>query len=251
MGVNELFPKPTVKQVIFQIRFPNLFYMESKIGDFQVQVMDEFPNTQLLIEREIQIARTILRPEEVLDKDTPGLRKIWRFESLNGTTLNVKNDSLDLSSQHHKSYNHGDAEYRFRDAIEKVLNAFHATVRIPVINRVGLRYIDKCPLKERTNEELSRCYNTSLNFSQFPIEQSTEIQHLVRTAKGDSFLRLLEKLETDGDRTHLLIDADAYRERIDSSNTLEVTDNLHGILSDAFESIIKEPIKQYMRTGVL
>ena len=31
MAINEVFPNPTVKKVIFQIRFPNLFFIESKI----------------------------------------------------------------------------------------------------------------------------------------------------------------------------------------------------------------------------
>ena len=32
MGIKEIFSFPTVKQVIFQIRYPNLFIIENKIG---------------------------------------------------------------------------------------------------------------------------------------------------------------------------------------------------------------------------
>ena len=33
MPIHEVFPSPTVKQVIFQVRFPNLFYLESRMGE--------------------------------------------------------------------------------------------------------------------------------------------------------------------------------------------------------------------------
>jgi hypothetical protein len=45
---DEVFPNPTVKTVIFQIRYPNLFYIESRIGDIQVKIMDDFPESSLL-----------------------------------------------------------------------------------------------------------------------------------------------------------------------------------------------------------
>jgi hypothetical protein len=40
MAIEEVFPNPTVKQVAFEIRFPNLFYLESKIGELQVKIME-------------------------------------------------------------------------------------------------------------------------------------------------------------------------------------------------------------------
>ena len=49
MSINEIFPKPTVTQVIFQIRFPNLFFIENKIGDLQLKIMKEFPHSKLII----------------------------------------------------------------------------------------------------------------------------------------------------------------------------------------------------------
>ena len=56
MSINEVFPNPTVKQVIFQIRFPNLFYMENKIGDLQLKIMKEFPQSALILRRQILLA---------------------------------------------------------------------------------------------------------------------------------------------------------------------------------------------------
>ena len=56
MAIDEVFQNPTVKQVIFQIRFPNLFYMESRIGDYQLKIMNDFPESSLLHRRGVLIA---------------------------------------------------------------------------------------------------------------------------------------------------------------------------------------------------
>jgi hypothetical protein len=57
MVIKEIFPNPTVKQVIFQIRFPNLFYIENKIGDFQLKIMKEFPKSAIAISKTICYSR--------------------------------------------------------------------------------------------------------------------------------------------------------------------------------------------------
>ena len=49
---DEIFPNPTVKQVVFQIVFPNLFYIENKIGELQLKIMTEFPESTLLHRRQ-------------------------------------------------------------------------------------------------------------------------------------------------------------------------------------------------------
>jgi hypothetical protein len=55
MAIREVYPNPTVKKVIFQIRFPNLFSMERLIGDYQVKIMAEFPKSALLVRRSVLI----------------------------------------------------------------------------------------------------------------------------------------------------------------------------------------------------
>ena len=55
MAINEVFPNPTVKQVIFQIRFPALFAMESLVGDLQVKIMDNLPDSRLIQQTQVVI----------------------------------------------------------------------------------------------------------------------------------------------------------------------------------------------------
>ena len=48
MAITEIFPNPTVKQVIFQIRFNSLFYIGDKMGEFQQRTMTEIPRNHHL-----------------------------------------------------------------------------------------------------------------------------------------------------------------------------------------------------------
>ena len=52
MVIDEIFPFPTVKHVIFQIKYPNLFYLENRIGDFQMKIINEFPDSKLSFRRQ-------------------------------------------------------------------------------------------------------------------------------------------------------------------------------------------------------
>ena len=60
--MGEIYPNPTVKRVIFQARFPNLFYLESKIGDLQllVKVRTSFFNNPYLARDLTELNRLML-----------------------------------------------------------------------------------------------------------------------------------------------------------------------------------------------
>jgi hypothetical protein len=51
MAIDEVFLNPTVEKVIFQIRFSNLFYIENKIGELQIKLMSEFPDSSIVMRR--------------------------------------------------------------------------------------------------------------------------------------------------------------------------------------------------------
>ena len=126
MTLTEIYPRPTVKTVIFQIRFPNLFYMESKIGELQIQVMERFPESSLLFRRQVLLADV---GPEVREEDLPKLderlgAKVWQFISPNKYKLNVQSNSLDITSEFHKTYDSQASADRFRDIIEFVLERF-------------------------------------------------------------------------------------------------------------------------------
>ena len=80
MVITEVFPNPTVKQVVFQVKFPNLFYLENKIGDFQMKIMKEYPKSELQYRRSVLFAD--LGPKgdfKPVDEDLG--KKVWAFSS--------------------------------------------------------------------------------------------------------------------------------------------------------------------------
>ena len=249
MKIKEIFPNPTVKQVIFQIVFPNLFYIENKIGDLQMKIMKEFPESSLAFRRQIFFAD--VGPEVKFESIQSGLekgvtQKIWQFKSSKNFQLNVLNDSLDIGSQFHKTYDLGEGE-KFRDIIKFVLDCFLEIMHIPIIRRIGLRYIDECPITSKDNSTFRSYYNTTFPLNRFNLADADEMDFKATIRKGTYFLRYAESLKKFDAEYKLILDFDGFAKDIVSENYLKVTDDLHKIIRKEFEQTIKEPVIKYMR----
>jgi uncharacterized protein (TIGR04255 family) len=112
MPINEVFPNPTVKQVHFQIQFPNLFFIENKIGDFQMKIMEKFPESALIFKRGLVVA---LNPDKI--EDFPKVpqeegTKLWQFSNPLGYTMNVSSNFLGIASTSHKTYSNQQSAIR-------------------------------------------------------------------------------------------------------------------------------------------
>lgn len=252
MTITEVFPHPTVKKVIFQIRYPNLFYIENKIGDLQMKIMKEFPESSLLYRQRFLVADIGLDvkiEKETKDKPEESAAKIWRFESPNKYKLNVLTDSLDISSKFHKTYNNAESDVKFRDTIELALNSFFEVAKVPVIKRIGLRYIDECPIPGKNNKQFKEYYKTTFPLGRFKLEDAKDMHFQTVVSRGKNFLRFVEKLITVNDEYKLLLDFDGYCENIDPSDCLSVTDKLHDLIIEEYKRSLKEPVFDYMRTG--
>lgn len=249
MAIDEVFPNPTVNQVIFQIKFPNLFYIESKIGEFQLRIMKEFPISNLLFRK--QVVFVDLGPEaelkQVSEEFEDKTKKIWQFESPKKYTLNLLNNSLDITSSYHKTYNNPGAEHRFRDIIEFVLKNFFDLIQIPIINRIGLRYIDECPIQVKNNDMFRSWYNATFPLDRFNIQDAIEMDFKTVVRRGNHFLRYMESIKFIGDECKLILDFDGFSEDIESTNYLSVTDELHTLIVGEYERTIKGPVYDYMR----
>jgi len=252
MSIAEVFSNPTVKQVIFQIRYPALFFLEEKIGEYQAKVMKLFPNSALLFRK--QFVWTDLGPnvelKDVLaDKEPQKGSKIWQFKSEKDTTaLNVTMESLDISSTHHKTYKLAGGGDKFRDIIQQVVDSFLEVTKIPIISRVGLRYIDECPIVSKDNDTLKAYYNSAFPLGRFSLEEASEMDVKVVVKKGPYNLRYIESLKKFEKEYKLIMDFDGYSEKIESKDYLETSDKLHDIISDEFEGSIKEPLISFMRS---
>jgi uncharacterized protein (TIGR04255 family) len=247
MVINEVFPNPTVKQVIFQIRFPNLLFLESKMGDYQQRIMGQFPESEVVYRQ--QVVFVDIGPEARIEEfPKPEARKrIWKFVSPDEVVLNLSTDSLDISSKSHKTYSNPCGKLRFRDTIRFAVDAFLAVAPVPVIRRIGLRYIDECPVPKRTKEEFTSYYNTSFPIDRFSLEDALEMQFKACVKRSGSFLRYIESLQTRDGTDMLVLDFDGFAENIKATEYLDVTDALHRLISEEYQRIIKEPVYEYMR----
>jgi uncharacterized protein (TIGR04255 family) len=250
MAIEEVFPNPTVRQVVFQIVFPNLFYIEKIIGDFQLKIIDQFPDSTLLYRRQFAWADVgpdvkLTEIESKLDKEPTG-QKIWQFKSPKNFQLNVMNNSLDITSSYHKTYNLEGGE-KFRDIIELVLGKFFEVVSLPIVNRIGLRYVDECPIPSKENSVFRQYYNSIFPLDRFDLASVSEMDFKTVVKREEYYLRYVESLKKVQEEYKLILDFDGFASSINPKDCLAVTDNLHKLISDEYEKTIKEAVKEYMR----
>ena len=250
MSINEVFPNPTVKNVVFQIRFPNLFYIEDRIGELQLRIMKEFPESSLLYRQQVMFAQ--FGSDADIDKIANKARQdetnpIWQFRSPSGYQLNLLTDSLDINSQIHKSYANPQASVRFRDVIEFVLEHFFDIVRIPILTRVGLRYIDECPIFRKDNETYEEYFNTTFPLDRFTLQDADQLELKAVVKRGDFRLRFVESLRQRNEEPYLYLDFDGFATDVSSEDCLPVTDKLHELVIHEYERSIKQPLIDWMR----
>lgn len=247
--INEVLPNPTVKLVAFEVRFPNLFFLETKMGELQMKIMEQFPESAVVMRKQVfftdvdQDGRIVSPPPE-MDKEF--LRKIWQFKAGDKYELNVLTNSLNIQSRHHKTYMKDGAD-KFRDAIKFVMDSFLEITGIPIFNRIGLRYIDECPVPGRTNEAFKEWYETTFPLERFNIADAIDIQFRTTVKKGEYFFRYQEQLQKKGDEDVLVLDFDGYMNNVDAKKYLTITDDLYKILKSEYEISIKAPVLEYMK----
>ena len=246
MVIEEVFPNPTVKQVIFEIKFPSLFYIENKIGDLQLKVMELFPDSQLVYQRQFVIVGKKIEEEVKTPSPEEFGKKIWVFKSEKNFQLDVTSKSLSISSSFHKTYCLEGGE-KFRDIIQFVVDKFLATISIPTFNRIGLRYVDECPLPSRDNTTLKSYYNSVYPVDRFNIANAKEMFFRTVEKRDDLNITYMEELRKVENDYKLILDFDGFALKVPSNNYLEVTDRLHDLISEIYEQSIKEPVYQYMR----
>ena len=250
MAINEVFPNPTVKQVIFQIRYSNLFYIENKIGDLQMKLMEEFPESSLLYHQKLRVTDKGIDTEQPFDENSnETIKKIWSFESpKKKCKLNITSDSLDISSEFHKTYNNPTSENKFRDVIEFVLKNFFKVTNLPTVKRIGLRYVDECPVPKKDTKLFKEYYKTTFPLSRFKLEDATSMKFSAVVKRGQQTLRFSEVFVQTGRKYKLQLDFDGYGENVQSKDCLKITDRLHGLILKEYEKSLKEPVYKHMRT---
>jgi uncharacterized protein (TIGR04255 family) len=251
MTIKEVFQNPTVESVIFQILYSNLFYIENKIGDLQVQLMKEFPDSDLIFRRKMVLVDQGDKAKietDFKESEEGAVQKIWQFRSPKGYRLNILNNSLDITSEYHKTYNNPDGEHKFRDIIELVVSNFLKLTNLPIIKRIGLRYIDKCPILSKDNVTFKQWYNSAFPLDRFSLVDVEEMQFQALIKRDNYNLRYAEALQISKDEHYLILDFDGFANDIPSGNYLSILDDLHDLIVDEYQKSIKNPVYEYMRS---
>lgn len=251
--MHEIYANATVKQVIFQVRFPSLFYIDAKIGDFQMKLLKKFPQSELLYQRNIMFGvGEGIELEEVakkqLEAESNNVVKIWRFKTSGDTCqLNVLNSSIDIISSYYKTYASGRPEDNFRDMIDFVIGNFLEIAPIPEFTRIGLRYIDECPLKSLSSITFKKWYNSTFPLSRFKLEDTQQMQVVANVKKGQYGLRYIEAFNKTINPNVLILDFDGSADKVQADQYLFVADDLHQLIHNEYINTIKEPVKNLMR----
>ncbi|MBA7540451.1 hypothetical protein ES705_32748 [subsurface metagenome] len=247
-----IYPRPTVSQVIFQIRYPNLFMIEDRIGDFQSLIIDKFPESSLIIRKQLFIADYVDKIDiKTIPTDEQFARKIWRFKSEEENyVLGVSTSSLDITSEHHKSFNPINNEDGFRNIIKFAVDNFFDIIPIKKIKRIGLRYIDDCPIPSKETVEFKNWYNTVLPLERFNLnEVGSMIFETKKVKKGNYYLNYRENfvpVTSEGTKYKFYLDFDSYKEDVDPIDYIEILDDLYKIIHQEWEDSIKQPVKNWM-----
>ena len=254
MIINEILPYPTVKQVIFQITYPNLFYLESKMGNIQQKIMNDFPKSNLIFRRNLfRINVGMGNPPSGPENAPP--EKIWQFESMSGTVVTFSSTSLDINSKSHNTYDSGnDDNKKFKLAIKKVVDTFIEETGLPIINRVGLRYIDHCPLVRRDSETLRTWYDSKLPSQKFEIANAEAMAFQTKIKIGQYYLGYAEAIAKLEGKDWLLLDFDGSAENINAPDYLDITNKLHELIAEEYAKTIKGkegPLYKLMKTGMV
>lgn len=262
MAPREVFPNPLAKQVILELRFPNLFFMEARIGEFQVGIMKDFPQAALVQRRNFMVLTGNLdspEAQELAKQRQSDIEKIWQFKSESGTRLEVSSRNMAVVTDKHTSYTEG-GDKSFRAIAEKAVRHFVQFTSLPIFQRVGLRYTNECPLFDRTTATFRDCYNSILPVDRFGLENLSVANSIAVARTGERQIQHAESLRfaqpimvgnvavaqpliSDA----LILDLDASSENVMADRVMATADDLHSLIDREFLSVIKQPIIDHMR----
>ena len=120
---------------------------------------------------------------------------------------------------------------------------------VPIKNftRLGIRYIDYCPLEQLENEYFKNFYIPIFDIDRYKLEDILENRILFRVRKNDYQLLFQSAIREIDDSYKYIMDFDGYAINVEASNFINVTDDLKRLIKNEFISNVTENFKQYMR----
>lgn len=120
-------------------------------------------------------------------------------------------------------------------------------MNVPIFVRIGLRYIDECPIPAMNNEQFKSWYDSTFPVDRFALSDVSDMLFKTVVRRGALNLRYIEALKKDESGYKLILDFDGFAKDVPSKDFLKVADEMHALISSEYEKTIKAPVYEYMR----
>jgi len=241
IDIFEVFEQPLLSEVVLELRFPIRLKIPDYIKDFQEKVIKEFPNL-----KEEYLTRFTIFSEEASPMPT---EKVWEFSNpeINALCRVLKN-RFSIISNEYKSWKAYNSKKGFRDVLEFTLEKFLETYSIKKFDRIGLRYINKIEMKEKSSDWLKKLFIPIFNLEKYPIEDLNENIVRLRVIKEDQIDIVIQStFFTEDKKDYYILDFDAYLTEIEDINLMSKADQLHEVILKEFHSLITDDCRKMMR----
>jgi uncharacterized protein (TIGR04255 family) len=242
VNLEEVFKAPMLDEVVFEARFPILLYLPKKIDEFQTQIIGKFPECKEMIQQKIPLLMT-------KDIDNFNNEIVWEFKNQElNTSLIVNRNRFALVSKKYKSWNHHEGSDGFYDILKHITDIFLKIYPIQRFERLGLRYINKMTLAERTGTYFKEYFHPLTDIDKYPIETLSENFCRLRIKKANGIeLAIQSTFEYLPEKTNYLIDLDAFVLNTNSNDLSSRLEGLHANILSEFHSLITEKWRDKMR----
>lgn len=237
--------KNFIELVVWQIKYPNCFFIENIIGDFQKKIMKRFPESKLQYRNSILFEQSEDQLSFSNTKDQDITNKIWIFENKELVKIEISYNSFTISSKKYSTYNKSTP--CFRDEINNSFDEFLELSGISIIKRIGFRYTNSCPLPEPLGNTLfEEWYNSIFQSSKFDISKVNSFNYQMDFCNQDVMMNYREVF-INKERKYY-IDIDAFMLDRDMQEYKDITDKLHDAIKGRFVDATNEYIHNLLES---
>jgi uncharacterized protein (TIGR04255 family) len=225
--LDEIFPKPAVREVAFEVRFNPRFRINQELWRFQDRIANSYPLVSE--EQHLQAGGKITSSFVFTNPDEQQL-------------VRVSSENFAVSSSLYRTYEH------FKDEALRLTRQFCELFEISGFQRVGLRYINQIHIQGNdVIESLQRFVNVPLRLERFRNRKITQLLTEVRLDGAGCKLTIRGALLPLPNAHLYVLDLDSFSEREDFTGLEQATDRFHHEIQVQFLEHLTAEYKAVMR----
>lgn len=222
-------------EVAFEARFPILFFIPKRLGEFQELIIEEFDKSSEIKFQNISIQPN-QEPEFAMDQ-------AWEFAHKDGDpVIRLFKDKIVIFSKLYTSYE-GSSGKSYKNCINYSLEKFNQIFKINKFTRIGLRYINTFDVEEESTDWLKSYFHPLYNLEKYPIQDTLEFKFALRIKREKANL-VIQSGYIRKDGLKYILDFDAYKEECRTIDFPNALDDLHASIKSEFDSLITEEMKE-------